>query len=446
MPPEINAGRGATSIGPVAVRKPDGSIHVRTDRPRPTPYANGHVQEAPPEFADRIPKLSVDTVVPFYQVAAARTAVGVDGANRERYRRRPISEKLREQFEVDLDVRATPALEANIHQAPFVSNVLRIERAKEFWKRGILLPDISGLYGFGALLAMEDRQVLHRPEFANLGRANLVLDPIERTKEASRNSHALEPEHRGTGSSVQIGGSVNQEFGEIPTEEDGAFYADGITIDPVTARLVAKKGIESLLDLPKRDVLKLILEAHRERDPWLIEAVGLRRPRNSVAMREWESLGVRVNPIPDGDLTHKLDVVTSGRMKMVFGSGGKEEAMVALFGAKTQDKPDKGMPSHGEVRFVGKQGELVPGVSKILTLDQVAPGNSDNYFVVFASINGVPELGMDRVSKALVQGPEDSEPRPSMGSDYRVQVGTVTSRDRHIRKDLIPVTRHRLHH
>ena len=446
MPPETSAGKGAISIVPVAVRKPDGTMHVRTDRPRPTSYTNGHAQEMTPEFVDRAPKLSVDTVVPFYQVAAARTAVGVDGANRERYRRRPISEKLREQFEVDLDVQATPALEANIHQAPFVSNVVRIERAKEFWKRGILLPDISGPYGFGRLLDMQDRQVLLGQEFAKLGRVNLVLDPIERTKEASKNSHALEPEHRGTGSTVQIGGAVNQEFLEIPTEEEGAFYADGITIDPVTASLLAKKGIESLLDIPKRDVLRLILEAHKERDPRLVEVVGLKRDRNRATLGGWESLGARVSTIPDGDLTHKLDVVTSNRMKAVVGSGGKEEAMVALFGAKTQDDTEAGMPSFGEVRFVGKQGELVPGVSRVLTLNEVAPGRADSYFVVFASINGVPELGMDRVSKALVQGPEDSEPRPSMGSDYRVQVGTVTSRDRHIRKDLIPVTRNRLHH
>ncbi len=446
MSAETSAGKGATSIGPVAVRKPDGSMHVRIDRPRPTPYTNGHAQEMTPEFVDRAPKLSVDTVVPFYQVAAARTAVGVDVANRERYRRRPISEKLREQFEVDLDVQATPALEANIHQAPFVSNVVRIERAKEFWKRGILLPDISGPYGFGRLLDMQDRQVLLGPEFAKLGRVNLVLDPIERTKEASKNSHALEPEHRGTGSTVQIGGAVNQEFLEIPTEEEGAFYADGITIDPVTASLLAKKGIESLLDIPKRDVLRLILEAHKERDPRLVEVVGLKRDRNRATLGGWELLGTRVNTIPDGDLTHKLDVVTSNRMTAVVGSGGKEEAMVALFGAKTQDSPDKGMPSFGEVRFVGKQGELVPGISRILTLDQVAPGRADSYFVVFASINGVPELGMDRVTRTLIQRPGDSEPRPSVGSDYRVQVGSVTSRDRHIRKDLIPVTRNRLHH
>ncbi len=446
MPPETSAGRGVSSIGPVAVRKPDGSMHVRIDRPRPTPaYTNGHAQELAPEFVDRTPRLSVDTVVPFYQVAAARTAVVVDSANRERYRRRPISERLREQFEVDLDVKATPALEANIHRAPFVSIVRRIERAKELWKRGVLLPDISGPYGYGTLIDMQDREVLLRPEFANLGRVNLVLDPIERTKEASRSSHAEEPEHRGTGSTVQIGGSINQEFLDIPTEEQGAFYADGIAIDPVTARLIAEKGIESLLDLPKRDVLKLILEAHKEKDPRLVETVILRRPRNDIAMREWEALGVRVNPISDGDLTHKLDVATSPRMKMVTGSGGKEEAMVALFGVKTQDQPDKGMSSHGELRFVGKQGELVPGVSKVLTLDQVAPGNPDSYFVVFASINGVPELGMDRVTKALIQRSGESDPRPSLGSDYRVEVGTITSRDRHIRRDLIPVTRNRLH-
>jgi len=447
MPPENSAGKGALSIGPVAVRKPDGSVHVRIDRPRPTPtYTNGHAQELTPEFVDRTPKLSVDTVVPFYQVAAARTAVGVDAANRERYRRRPISERLREQFEVDLDVKATPALEAIIHQAPFVSNVLRIERAKEYWKRGILLPDISGPYGFGRLLDMQDRQVLLGPEFAKLGRVNLVLDPIERTKEASRNSHALEPEHRGMGSTVQIGGSVNQEFGDIPTEESGAFYADGITIDSATARLIAKKGIGSLLDVPKSDVLKLILEAHKESDPRLVEVVGLNRDRNRAALREWESLHVRVNAISDGDLTHKLDVVASDRMKVVVGSGGKEEAMVALFGTKTQDQPEKDKPAFGEVRFVGKQGELVPGVSRTLSLSEVAPGRADSYFVVFASINGVPELGMEGVSKALIQGPEDAEPRPSKGSDYRVQVGTLTSKDRHIRRDLIPVTRNRLHH
>ncbi len=454
MPPETTAGItgpdsssfARTPTIPHARRNGNGEMHIlHHTRPIPRPaYLNGHTEVAP-DLVDRAPKLSVDTVTPFYQVAAARVAVGVDGAIRERYRRRPISEGLRQKFEVDLDMGATPALEANIHQAPFVQVVERIERAKEFWKYGVHLPNIEGPYGFGQLLDIRDRHVLLKPEFAHLGIVRLIMDPIERTKEASRNSYALEPEHQGKGSTVQIGGAVNQEFGKIPTEEEGAFYADGITVDPITARLLSRKGIGSLLDLPKKDVMRLVLEAHKEKDPRVIEAVGLRRERNQDGMRGWEDLGVRVTAIPDGDLTHKLDVVTSNRPKMVVGSGGKEEAVVALFGAKTQDAPGRDMPSFGEVRFVGKQGELVPGVSKILALDQVAPGRPQDYFVVFASINGVPELGMGGVTRALIQRPGESAPRPTMGSDYRVQVGTVTSRDRYIRKDLIPITRNRLH-
>ncbi|MBP9716542.1 MAG: fructose-bisphosphatase class II [Candidatus Levybacteria bacterium] len=443
MPPETSAGKGATSIGPVAVRKPDGSMHVRIDRPRPTPaYTNGHAQEVTPEFVDRTPKLSVETVVPFYQVAAARTAVGVDSANRERYRRRPISERLREQFEVDLDVRATPALEANIHQAPFVSNVVRIERAKELWKYGRQLPNIEGPYGFGELIAIQDRRLLDGAGFLALGRANLVLDPIERTKEASRPSYALEEARRGKGSTVQIAGAVNQELGEMPTEEQGAYYADGITVGPRVAEFIRSHDAQGLLDRPTKELIRLILEAHRSNDPRIITAVVLSRERNARKMAELEALGVNVQAIPDGDLTHMLDVATlhdSRKPKIVVGSGGKEEGAAGAFGLKTQR-------AYAERKYVGKQGELVPGISRTLTIDQVAPGNPDSYFVVFASINGVPELGMDGVTRAMIQRPHDPEPRSTRGSDYRVQVGSVTSRDRHIRKDLIPVTRNRLHH
>ncbi len=442
MLPETSAGRGAISIGPVATRRPDGTIHVRIDRLRPTPYTNGHAPEVPPEFVDRTPKLSVDTVVPFYQVAAARVAVGVDAAIRERYRRRPISERLREQFEVDLDVAATPALEVNIHRAPFVSNVVRIERAKELWKHGRHLPNIEGPYGFGKLLDIRDRHLLDTAGFLALGRVNLVLDPIERTKEASRNAYASEEGKRGKGSTVQIAGAVNQELGEIPTEEQGAYYAEGITVSSRVAEFIRRHDAQGLLDKPTKNLVKLILEAHRSNDPRIITAVVLRRERNARKMAELEALGVNVQAIPDGDLTHMLNVATlheSENPKIVVGSGGKEEGAAGAFGLRSQN-------AYAERKYVGKQGELVPGVSRFLTIDQVAPGNPDSYFVVFASINGVPELGMDRVARALIQRPHDPEPRPGMGSDYRAQVGTVTSRDRHIRKDLIPVTRNRLHH
>src|SRR6185436_11173689 len=61
----------------------------------------------------------------------------------------PISSEAREQLEVDLDVNATPVMEAKIHEAPYRSKIKKVEGEKEKRKYGRVLPGMRPVLGFG---------------------------------------------------------------------------------------------------------------------------------------------------------------------------------------------------------------------------------------------------------------------------------------------------------
>jgi fructose-1,6-bisphosphatase/sedoheptulose 1,7-bisphosphatase-like protein len=132
----------------------------------------------------------------------------------------------------------------------------------------------------------------------------------------------------------------------------------------------------------------------------------MNRARNQVLIEELEKAGVVLDLIDSGDLMPALAALTQNKPILSMGSGGKQEAMIAACGAKA-------LGGVFEMRYVTKEGKSVEEFSDILGLDDVASGKASDYFVSFASITGVPELGL--------AVPE------ARGGNYIVPVATITS-------------------
>lgn len=382
---------------------PDGTIH---DMGNGSSSHRDLKQQATSEIPRIEPTLS--QVVAQMKIVTAQTAIRAIKDISLAYELGPITSEAREQLEVDLDVNATPVMETQIHNAPYRTKVRKTEGEKEKRKYGRVLPGVRPVLGFGELLKIESADSLALAD--GTGDVELVLDPIEGTKRASNNSE---------GATAMSGGSIKGRLPEIPGEES-AHYNNRRIAGRRVAQLIRDEGITGLSDKSITELAELTARAFNV--PLSeVEFIYLDRERNQAEIDELRAIGVtKIRLIPDGDLVPALEVLTKDKPMVSAGSGGKEEAAIAAYGAKVTD-------GYFEGHYVDKDGGRLDEYPQTLTLDEMTPGNKEDYFVAFAAITDVPELGLARVDHVHEAGKDE----------YDVTVAVLTSEQSYLQKDVL---------
>ncbi|MCL5435232.1 MAG: fructose-bisphosphatase class II [Patescibacteria group bacterium] len=340
-------------------------------------------------------ELSLREVLFHYSRVNAIVAVEARGAIGALYASgASLSEPDRKSFADKLDRQATVTMEQGLHSASFVSEVVpngcegikENRKALELGEGPADLPVLTGTYGAGHAVPFSERHVLSEAD----SKVELIIDPIEGTTRASLNQE---------GAVAVIAGTLTGNIAPIPPEDSPALYADRIVASP---RL---KGKVSLLQSPA-DNVRATMEEFELTNPKDVKVVVMRRGRNQTLIEELEKAGVTLELIPSGDLMPALAALTQNKPILSMGSGGKQEAVIAACAAKA-------LGGSFELRYVTKEGKPVEEFPGLLKLDDVVSGPASDYFVNFASITGVSELGL--------AVPE------ARGSNYLVPVATITS-------------------
>ncbi len=300
-------------------------------------------------------------------------------------------------FAIWLDRKSVHSMEQLLHSFPFVSKLIDCEGEKENRKDrksgngSADLPVLKGSYGMKLLVPFSERHVLDT--LGSASRINLVIDPIEGTTRASLNQE---------GAIAVIAGTLSGNIAPIPPEDSPALYADRIVASP---RLMGKVS----LDRSPRENVRAVMEEFGLDNPADVKVVVMERPRNKELIDALREEGIVFDPktlIKSGDLMPAIEVLTQDKPMLSMSSGGKTEAVIAACAAKA-------LGGVFELRYVSDEGKPVEEFPNILNIDDVVSGNPSGYFVNFASITGVPELGL---------------PVPqARGDDYIVSVATITS-------------------
>ena len=344
-------------------------------------------------------ELSLTEVLSHYSRVNAVVAVDVRKSIDAKYvSGEPLAVDDRKAFADELDRKATAIMERGLHSAPFVSEVVpdgceglkENRKALELGKGPTDLPVLTGTYGVGHTIDFSERHILNLLDSAS--KVKLIIDPVEGTTRASLNQE---------GAVAIIAGTLSGEIAPIPSEDSPALYADRIVASP---RL---KGKVSLFQTPA-DNVRAVLEEFGLTDPKDVRVVLMNRARNQTLIEELRIVGVTLDLIDSGDLMPAIAALTQNKPILSMGSGGKQEAVIAACAAKA-------LGGVFELRYVAKNGDTVEEFPDILKMDDVVAGNPSDYFVNFASITGVPELGLS-VPKAR-------------GNNYIVPVATITSKD-----------------
>lgn len=280
-------------------------------------------------------------------------------------------------FADKLDRDATAIMERMLHEGPFVQEVIpngcegkkENRKAKEKGTGPTDLPVLEGRYGVGHLVHFDRRDALDDLDSDSV--VFLTIDPVEGTSRASSNQE---------GSVAIMAGTLTGEIAPIPSEETPALYADRIVAAP---RL---KGKVALHQSPEKNV-KAVMKEFGLTNPADVEVVLMERDRNKVLIDGLRQAGATLRLIKSGDLMPAIEALTQDRPMLSMGSGGKQEAVIAACGAKA-------LGGVFQMRYVTGEGKPAEGFSNVLELDEVVSGSTSDVFVNFASITGVPELGM----------------------------------------------------
>ncbi len=321
-------------------------------------------------------ELSLTEVVSHYSRVNAIVAVGARVAIDAKYASGGLlSKPEREAFADSLDRKATAVMEQGLHSASFVSEVVpdgcegikENRKALELGEGPTDLPVLTGTYGAGHAIAFSERHVLSAVD----SKVKLIIDPVEGTTRASLNQE---------GAVAVIAGTLTGEIAPIPPEDSPALYADRIVAPP---RL---RGKVSLLQSPA-DNVRAVMEEFGLTNPADVRVVVMNRPRNQALLEALRKEGVSLQLIDSGDLMPAIAALTQNKPTLSMGGGGKQEAVIVACGAKA-------LGGVFEMRYVAKNGEPVEEFPDILRLDDVVSGPASGYFVNFASITGVAELGL----------------------------------------------------
>lgn len=348
---------------------------------------------------DSLPRreLSLPEVLSHYSRVNAIVAVSARLTIDSKHASGPIFGDDVKAFGVSLDRMATASMERLLHNLPFASKIVGCEGEKENRKDresgngSADLPVLTGTYGIGHAIPFSERHTLNLLD--SLPKAELVIDPIEGTTRASLNQE---------GAVAIIAGTLTGRIASIPSEDSTAIYADRIVATP---RLKGKVS----LDRSAYENVRAVMEEFGLTNPADVEIVvlgGKTRVRNHKLIDALQKAGATLRLISSGDLMPAIEALTQNKPILSMGSGGKEEAVIAACAAKS-------LGGVFEMRYVAEDGAPAEGFAGLLTLDDVASGNAADYFVNFASITGVPELGLST--------PEAIE------SSYIVPVATITS-------------------
>ncbi|MCL6096773.1 MAG: fructose-bisphosphatase class II [Patescibacteria group bacterium] len=305
-----------------------------------------------------------------------------------------LNEPDRKSFADRLDRQATATMEQGLHSASFISEVIpdgcegvkENRKALELGEGPADLPVLTGTYGAGHAVPFSERHVLSEAD----SKVKLTIDPVEGTTRASLNQE---------GAVAVIAGTLTGDIAPIPPEDSPALYADRVVASP---RLKGKVSLDRSPD----ENIKAVMEEFGLTNPQDVEIVLMDRERNRVLIDGLQEAGATLRLIKSGDLMPAIEALIQNRPMLSMGSGGKQEAVIAACAAKA-------LGGVFELRYVTKEGKPVEEFPDILRLDDVVSGPASDYFVNFASITGVSELGL--------AVPE------ARGSNYIVPVVTITS-------------------
>jgi len=363
--------------------------------------AEGRFNPVVPRATDILPtrELSLAEVVFYYSRVNAVVAVGAREAITARYVSGiSLDTQDRKAFADELDRKATSVMEKGLHSASFLSEVVpdgcegikENRKALELGEGPTDLPVLTGIYGAGHTVPFSERHVLNSLD--SKSRVKLIIDPVEGTTRASLNQE---------GAVAIIAGTLTGDIARIPSEDSPALYANRIV---ASSRL---SGKVSLSQSPA-DNVRAVMEEFELTNSADVRVVVMKRARNQALIQELEKTGVILDLIDSGDLMPALAALTQNKPILSMGSGGKQEAIIAACAAKA-------LGGVFEMRYVAKNGESVEEFPDVLALDDVVSGFASDYFVNFASITGVPELGLG-IPK-------------TRGGNYIVPVATITSKN-----------------
>lgn len=344
-------------------------------------------------------ELSLTEVLSLYSLVNATVAVEARLAIDAKYALGKPLDDDQKAFAIWLDRKATRLMEQLLHRFPFVSKVIDCEGEKENRKDresgngSADLEVLRGSYGMESFVPFSERHVLDTLDSAST--ISLVIDPIEGTTRASLNQE---------GAVAIIAGTLTGDIAPIPSEDSPALYADRIVASP---RLMGKVS----LDRSPRENVRAVMKEFGLTNPADVKVVVLERPRNKALIDALRAEGIVFDSktlIKSGDLMPAIEVLTQDKPMLSMSSGGKTEAVIAACAAKA-------LGGVFELRYVSGKGDPVEEFPNILKIDDVVSGKPSDYFVNFASITGVPELGLSI--------PE------ARGDNYIVSVATITSKN-----------------
>ncbi|MCL5970405.1 MAG: fructose-bisphosphatase class II, partial [Patescibacteria group bacterium] len=344
-------------------------------------------------------ELSLTEVLSHYNLVTAAAAAQARLAIDVKYALgKPLADDDQKAFAIWLDRKATHSMEQLLHQFPFISRVVDCEGEKENRKDresgngSADLPVLKGSYGMGSFVLFSERHVLDTLDSAS--RVELVIDPIEGTTRASLNQE---------GAVAVMAGTLTGYIASIPPEDSPALYADRIV---ASRRLMGKVS----LDRSPRENVRAVMKEFGLTNPADVKVLVMDRPRNKELIDALRAEGIVFDPktlIKSGDLMPAIEVLTQDKPILSMSSGGKTEAVIAACGAKA-------LGGVFEMRYVSGQGKPVEEFPGLLTLDDVVSGNPADFFVNFASVTGVPKLGL---------------PVPEVrGDNFIVPVAAITSK------------------